>query len=572
MTNYSLWEVILNGDSPTPTRVVDGVVQAVAPTTAEQRLAKKNELKARGTLLMALPDKHQLKFNTHKDAKSLIEAIEKRFGGNKETKKVQKTLLKQQYENFNGSSSETLDQIHDMLQKLISKLEILADLEDQSLGDLFNNLKIYEAEVRSSSSTSHITQNIAFLSSQNTNNTNEPVSVVTSVSAASAKPPASILPNVDNLSDAYTSYVLTLMVFANMRRIGKGFSGVDTPLFDGMLVQQQVQDVEDVAEDEDDDNEVSVEPTPPSSTPVTTPPPPQQELISLPPQAESAQPSSPPQQQPSQTADISMNSYSVDGDMCYLDQENADEDVTLDNVDAKVAMDANVQRRLAESQAKVVTTAATTITVAQVPKASAPRRQKGVVIQDPEETAIASVTVHSELEVELNANINWNDVVDQVKRKEKQDNTIMRYQALKRKPVTEAQARKNMMLFWRKERRRSQNKKNEVKEKMTVLSREKLRNKEMMKRNPQKSGSNSYMNNGRTCFVVKVREITTLVDTGKSLSILDGVFMAIKDDIDFYPHPFNVSLKHHQSFVSGGTKVIVTVIWLKRRKDELKDC
>nr|GEU93309.1 hypothetical protein [Tanacetum cinerariifolium] len=77
MTNYSLWEVILYGDSPIPTRVVDGVIQPVAPTTAKQRLAKKNELKARGTLLMALPDKHQLKFNTHKDAKSLMEAIEK---------------------------------------------------------------------------------------------------------------------------------------------------------------------------------------------------------------------------------------------------------------------------------------------------------------------------------------------------------------------------------------------------------------------------------------------------------------------------------------------------------------
>nr|GEX06540.1 putative reverse transcriptase, RNA-dependent DNA polymerase [Tanacetum cinerariifolium] len=70
-------EVILNGDSPTPTRVVDGVVQAVAPTTAKQRLAKKNELKAKDTLLMASPDKHQLKFNTYKDAKSLLEAIDK---------------------------------------------------------------------------------------------------------------------------------------------------------------------------------------------------------------------------------------------------------------------------------------------------------------------------------------------------------------------------------------------------------------------------------------------------------------------------------------------------------------
>nr|GFC84132.1 putative ribonuclease H-like domain-containing protein [Tanacetum cinerariifolium] len=48
MTDYSLWEVILNGDSPVPTRIVEGVVQAVAPTTVEQKLARKNELKARG--------------------------------------------------------------------------------------------------------------------------------------------------------------------------------------------------------------------------------------------------------------------------------------------------------------------------------------------------------------------------------------------------------------------------------------------------------------------------------------------------------------------------------------------
>nr|GEV42318.1 putative ribonuclease H-like domain-containing protein [Tanacetum cinerariifolium] len=52
-------------------------VNSVAPTTAEQKLARKNELKAHGTLLMALPDKHQLKFNSHKDAKTLMEAIEK---------------------------------------------------------------------------------------------------------------------------------------------------------------------------------------------------------------------------------------------------------------------------------------------------------------------------------------------------------------------------------------------------------------------------------------------------------------------------------------------------------------
>nr|GEZ61400.1 hypothetical protein [Tanacetum cinerariifolium] len=85
MTDYSLWEVILNGDSPVPTRIIEGVVQPVAPTTTEQKLARKSELKAHGTLLMALPDKHQLKFNSHKDANTLIEAIEKRFGGNTKT-------------------------------------------------------------------------------------------------------------------------------------------------------------------------------------------------------------------------------------------------------------------------------------------------------------------------------------------------------------------------------------------------------------------------------------------------------------------------------------------------------
>nr|GEU88449.1 ribonuclease H-like domain-containing protein [Tanacetum cinerariifolium] len=81
MTDYSLWEVILNGDSSVPTCIVEGVVQPVAPTTAEQMLARKNELKAR----------------------------EKRFGGNTETKKVQKTLLKQQFENFSGRCEYEID-------------------------------------------------------------------------------------------------------------------------------------------------------------------------------------------------------------------------------------------------------------------------------------------------------------------------------------------------------------------------------------------------------------------------------------------------------------------------------
>nr|GFB04515.1 hypothetical protein [Tanacetum cinerariifolium] len=73
------------------------------------------------------------------------------------------------------------------------------DLEEQSLDDLFNNLKIYEAKVKSSSSASTSTQNIAFVSSSNTDSTNEPVSDAASVSALSAKMHVSPLPNVDSL-------------------------------------------------------------------------------------------------------------------------------------------------------------------------------------------------------------------------------------------------------------------------------------------------------------------------------------------------------------------------------------
>nr|GEU78842.1 hypothetical protein [Tanacetum cinerariifolium] len=206
MTDYSLWEVILNGDSPISTRIVEGVVQPVAPTTAEQRLARKNELKACGTLLMALPDKHQLKFNSYKDAKTLMEAIENRYGRNTKTKKVQKIPLKQQFENFTGSTSKGLDQIHDRLQKLVSQLEIhgrnKADLEEKRLDDLFNSIKIYETEVKHSSSLSTASQNLAFVSSSQTNSTTDSVSVAIGVSAVGSKLPAYPLPNVDSLSNA----------------------------------------------------------------------------------------------------------------------------------------------------------------------------------------------------------------------------------------------------------------------------------------------------------------------------------------------------------------------------------
>nr|GFA41088.1 hypothetical protein [Tanacetum cinerariifolium] len=167
MIDYSLWEVILNGDSLVPTRVVDGVLQPIAPTTAEQKLARKNKLKACGTLLLALPDKHQLKFNSHKDAKILMEAIKKRFGGNTKNKKKLISQLE-----IHGVSISQEDVNFKFLRSLPSEWKThtliwrnKTDLEEQSLDELFNSLKIYEAEVEHSSSASTLTQNISFVSS-----------------------------------------------------------------------------------------------------------------------------------------------------------------------------------------------------------------------------------------------------------------------------------------------------------------------------------------------------------------------------------------------------------------------
>ncbi|GJS99471.1 ribonuclease H-like domain-containing protein [Tanacetum coccineum] len=110
--DYSLWEVILNGNKVLK-RTIGEVEQEYEPTSAEEKHDRRNEMKARGTLLMALPNKDQLKFHSYKDAKLLMEAIEKRYGGNKESKKVQRTLLKQQYKNFTGLISETMNQTFD---------------------------------------------------------------------------------------------------------------------------------------------------------------------------------------------------------------------------------------------------------------------------------------------------------------------------------------------------------------------------------------------------------------------------------------------------------------------------
>ncbi|GJZ48493.1 putative ribonuclease H-like domain-containing protein [Tanacetum coccineum] len=123
--DYTLWEIIENGNAPIVTKTVDGKETVIPPTSVEEKAQRRAELKARSTLLMALPNEHQLKFNSYKDAKTLMQAIENRFG-------------------------EVIEQTYERLQKLISQLE-MHEIETLSLDDLFNNLKAYESEVKGTS-------------------------------------------------------------------------------------------------------------------------------------------------------------------------------------------------------------------------------------------------------------------------------------------------------------------------------------------------------------------------------------------------------------------------------------
>ncbi|GJX92458.1 ribonuclease H-like domain-containing protein [Tanacetum coccineum] len=209
LQDYSLWEIIEEGNSFKPvaqtTREADGTSTTTIPgaVTVEEKILKKQDLKARSILMMTLPSEHLLTFNKHKDAKSLFEAIEARFGGNEATKKTQKTLLKQMYETFSASSSESLDSIFNRLQKIVSQLTILgeiitpeelnlkflrslptewgmhvvvwrnkSDLGSISFDDLYNNFKIVEPEVKRSvtSSSNSGSQNLAFVSGHSSTN------------------------------------------------------------------------------------------------------------------------------------------------------------------------------------------------------------------------------------------------------------------------------------------------------------------------------------------------------------------------------------------------------------------
>nr|GEV32934.1 ribonuclease H-like domain-containing protein [Tanacetum cinerariifolium] len=227
-TDYALWEVIINGDSLVPEPPAVGTV--VPLETEAQKLAIKYKLNAKSTLLLDIPDEYLLKFHSIKDAKSLWEAIKIRFGGNKESKKMHKTILKQQYKNFVASRSEGLDKTYDRFQKLISQLELNETL---SMDDLYNNLKVYEAEIKGQSSSSSNSHNVAFVSSENTSSINETVNAAHDIPDVGSKEQ----PSASSYADDVAMIIMRVKKF--MKKTGRNlnFNGKESVGFDKKRVE-----------------------------------------------------------------------------------------------------------------------------------------------------------------------------------------------------------------------------------------------------------------------------------------------------------------------------------------------
>nr|GEU64448.1 copia protein [Tanacetum cinerariifolium] len=111
-TDYPIWQVIQNGNGlVSVTTNTNGMIKMLPPKTAEEVVARERERKAKTTFLMTLPEDHLAKFHKMVDAKEMWEAIKSRFGGNDESKKTHKYLLKQQFEGFfiNDDDLEKMD-------------------------------------------------------------------------------------------------------------------------------------------------------------------------------------------------------------------------------------------------------------------------------------------------------------------------------------------------------------------------------------------------------------------------------------------------------------------------------
>nr|GEV86332.1 probable xyloglucan endotransglucosylase/hydrolase protein 32 [Tanacetum cinerariifolium] len=174
-------------------------------------------------------------------------------------------------------------------------------------------------------------------------------------------------------------------------------------------------------------------------------------------------------------ADVEINLEKAQADAYNLDLDHQEKVLSMMDVDEEEPADVEEVLEVVKA-AKLMTEVVTTVGATKV---SVSRKRRRVIIQDPEETTTTATVqpkfqakdkgkaipieeskpskrqaqikldeeVARQLQTELNADINWNDVVEQVKRNERLNDVVMKYQTLKRKPLTQAQARRNMIVY-----------------------------------------------------------------------------------------------------------------------------
>ncbi|GKF29713.1 hypothetical protein Tco_0096055, partial [Tanacetum coccineum] len=199
---YGPWKAIQNGNSKKSISTrKDGVIRVLPPVFAAEIHMVEKERRARTILLMAIPKEHLRRFHGMDYAKEIWEAIRTSFGGNANSKKMQKAVLKQQFEAFTISSSEGLEKGYDRFQQLLSQLEAhgaKVSTEDAnhkflrslpiawsnlamtmrtkpyvdtlSIDDFYNNIRVFEQELPSTSKSSASAQNVTFVSHSKSSN------------------------------------------------------------------------------------------------------------------------------------------------------------------------------------------------------------------------------------------------------------------------------------------------------------------------------------------------------------------------------------------------------------------
>nr|GEY98292.1 ribonuclease H-like domain-containing protein [Tanacetum cinerariifolium] len=178
-TDYALWEVILNGNGAVQmTKDEAGNEIEVPPVTAQQILARTRERKAKSTLLMAIPDEHLARFHGIKDAKTLWAAIKPDLVGlDKGYDRFQRLLSLLEIHRASFSTEDANQKFLRSLPSAGSNISLIMrnklGIDNLDIDDLYNNLKIYEADIKGSSRSSSNSQNMAFVFAESTSSTNK---------------------------------------------------------------------------------------------------------------------------------------------------------------------------------------------------------------------------------------------------------------------------------------------------------------------------------------------------------------------------------------------------------------